>query len=254
MSEASHAPVMLELRIRACHVTGAFLAKDNASRRSPASTSSRPPRINFARLVASARHLHAGEAQGRAAHAGGARIHPREKLNEFVAGDLKDIGIIVQGGLYNGTLRALERLGLADLFGECRVPMLCLNVTYPLVPEEIRAFCADKKAVLIVEEGYPEYIEQVATSNCGAATSRPACSARTCCRRPANIPRRAARRASRNSSPKRGRQARSARSRQARAGRSRICRPSQQRCAHCRRGRRPSAPAARSARSFPPSS
>ena len=29
LSEASHAPVMLELRIRACHVTGSFAAKDN---------------------------------------------------------------------------------------------------------------------------------------------------------------------------------------------------------------------------------
>src|ERR1700728_1936339 len=29
LSEASHAPVMLELRIRACHVTGSFIAKDN---------------------------------------------------------------------------------------------------------------------------------------------------------------------------------------------------------------------------------
>ena len=29
LSETSHAPVMLELRIRACHVTGSFVAKDN---------------------------------------------------------------------------------------------------------------------------------------------------------------------------------------------------------------------------------
>src|SRR5438034_10622641 len=29
LSEASHAPVMMELRIRACHVTGAFTAKNN---------------------------------------------------------------------------------------------------------------------------------------------------------------------------------------------------------------------------------
>src|ERR1700759_3240091 len=29
LSEASHAPVMLELRVRACHVTGAFEAKTN---------------------------------------------------------------------------------------------------------------------------------------------------------------------------------------------------------------------------------
>jgi indolepyruvate ferredoxin oxidoreductase alpha subunit len=89
----------------------------------------------------------------------------RERLNEIFPGDLKDIGVIVQGGLYNGTLRALERLGLADLFGECRVPVLCLNVTYPLVPEEIRSFCSGKKAVLIVEEGFPEYIEQMVATD-----------------------------------------------------------------------------------------
>src|ERR1700761_1251462 len=29
LSEASHAPVMLDLRVRACHVTGEFVAKDN---------------------------------------------------------------------------------------------------------------------------------------------------------------------------------------------------------------------------------
>ena len=57
-------------------------------------------------------------------------------------------------------LRALERVGLADVFGASRVPMLVLNVVYPLVPEEIREFCAGKRAVLVVEEGNPDYIEQ----------------------------------------------------------------------------------------------
>src|SRR6202012_5405235 len=74
--------------------------------------------------------------------------------------DLDEIGIIVMGGLTNGLLRALERLGLADAFGASRVPMLVLNVVYPLVPEELRAFCAGKRAVLVVEEGFPDYIEQ----------------------------------------------------------------------------------------------
>ena len=32
------------------------------------------------------------------------------------------------------------------------------------MPEEIRSFCADKKAVLIVEEGFPEYIEQMVST------------------------------------------------------------------------------------------
>ena len=33
------------------------------------------------------------------------------KLNEFFDGDLADIGIMMQGGMYNTTLRALELLG-----------------------------------------------------------------------------------------------------------------------------------------------
>ena len=57
-------------------------------------------------------------------------------------------------------LREFERVGLADVFGKSRVPILVLNVVYPLVPEEITAFCAGKRAVLVVEEGYPDYIEQ----------------------------------------------------------------------------------------------
>jgi indolepyruvate ferredoxin oxidoreductase alpha subunit len=165
LSEASHAPVMLELRIRACHVTGAFEAKDNISPAISELSRTSPAPHNFTRL----------------SHPPVTFVHEklkidqrmptardfilREKLNEIFPGDLKDIGVIVQGGLYNGTLRALERLGLADTFGECRVPVLCLNVTYPLVPEEIRSFCSDKKAVLIVEEGFPEYIEQMVATD-----------------------------------------------------------------------------------------
>ena len=55
------------------------------------------------------------------------------KLNEFFDGDLTDIGIVMQGGMYNTTMRALELIGLADAFGDCRVPLYVLNVTYPLI-------------------------------------------------------------------------------------------------------------------------
>ncbi|MFH1043699.1 MAG: hypothetical protein V1796_01255 [Pseudomonadota bacterium] len=56
--------------------------------------------------------------------------------------------------------RALQLVGLADDFGNCRIPILALNVVYPLVPEEITAFCSGKAAVLVLEEGQPEFIEQ----------------------------------------------------------------------------------------------
>ena len=160
LSEASHAPVMLELRIRACHATGEFTAKANREaeysgiNRIPA-----PARFNYGKLahppVTFVQEKLKVEERLPAAQAF-IRDH---KLNELVDGDLNDVGIIVMGGLTNGVLRAMERVGLADVFGTSRIPMLVLNVVYPLVPAEIRAFCAGKRAVLVVEEGNPAYIE-----------------------------------------------------------------------------------------------
>ena len=52
------------------------------------------------------------------------------------------------------------REGLADNWGATRVPLYVLNVTYPLVDAEIIRFCSGKRAVLVVEEGQPDFIEQ----------------------------------------------------------------------------------------------
>ncbi len=65
-----------------------------------------------------------------------------------------------QGGLYNSVIRALQRLGLAKIYGDCDVPLHVLNVTYPLVDDEIIGFARDKDSILIIEEGHPAYIEQ----------------------------------------------------------------------------------------------
>jgi indolepyruvate ferredoxin oxidoreductase alpha subunit len=54
----------------------------------------------------------------------------------------------------------LRQLGLADAFGDSALPLYVLNVTYPLVPQEVSRFCAGKRAVLVLEEGSPEYIEK----------------------------------------------------------------------------------------------
>ena len=161
LSEASHAPVMLELRIRACHATGAFTAKDN--RKGVVSGLNKlagPPRFEYGRL-AHPPVIFTQEKLKVEERLPAARKFIREHgLNETIDGDVDDVGIIVMGGLTNSVLRALERIGLADIFGTSRIPLLVLNVVYPLVPEEITGFCAGKRAVLIVEEGYPEYIEQ----------------------------------------------------------------------------------------------
>ncbi len=160
LSEASRTPVMLELRVRACHLHGRFVAKDN--RRSPFALADalENPRRDVERIVLPpASFLHEREkVQERWPAA--VRFIRERGLNEFFAEHERDVGIVVQGGLYNTLMRALERLGLADVYGRTSVPLYVLNVTYPLVDEELARFCTGKRAVLVVEEGQPNFIEQ----------------------------------------------------------------------------------------------
>jgi indolepyruvate ferredoxin oxidoreductase alpha subunit len=161
LSEASHAPVMLELRIRACHVTGEFAAKDNRpGTYSGLNRLPGPPRFDYLRLShppVTFVHERLKVEERLPAAQNFIREH---KLNEMLPGELSDIGIIVMGGLTNSVLRALARLDLADMFGNSRIPLYLLNVVYPILPDEVRAFCLGKRAVLVVEEGFPDYIEQ----------------------------------------------------------------------------------------------
>jgi indolepyruvate ferredoxin oxidoreductase alpha subunit len=62
--------------------------------------------------------------------------------------------------IFNSLIRCLHNLGESNLSGEGRFPILNLNVTNPIVPEEIISFLQGKKAVLIVEEGMPNLIEE----------------------------------------------------------------------------------------------
>ncbi len=162
LSEASNMPALMELRIRACHVRGRFECKDN---RAPAVSTrhliAEPAGFDYMRLAhppVTFRHEKLKIDQRIPA---AQRYIAEHRLNEHLPGGrFTDVGIVVQGGLTNATLRALQQMGLADTFGASELPVLVLNVTCPLVPEEVIAFAADKRAVLVVEEGSPEYIEK----------------------------------------------------------------------------------------------
>ncbi len=159
LSEASNTPVMLELRIRACHLYGRFRAKDN---RKPAFTlreAMENPRRDTERIVLPpASFMHEREKVNTRWPAA-VRFIETHQLNEFLGGEESELGLIVQGGLYNTLIRALERIGLADRFGATPLPIYVLNVTYPLIPSEIERFCRERKAVLMIEEGQPAFIE-----------------------------------------------------------------------------------------------
>ena len=77
LSEASRTPVMLEMRIRACHVHGRFLCKDNRRGVISAHAPLSEAEFDYARGVHAAFDLRPGEGQGRATLAGGSRLHPR---------------------------------------------------------------------------------------------------------------------------------------------------------------------------------
>ncbi len=164
LSEASNTPVMLELRIRACHVHGAFTAKANV--RPPLSVEealSNPQRRTDRIVLPPASYMHEQEKVKKRWPAAIDFIEANH-LNEIFGPDDGAVGIVLQGGMYNGVIRALQRLGLADLYGETEVPLYVLNVTYPLVDREFLKFCNDKDAILVVEEGQPEFIEQALCS------------------------------------------------------------------------------------------
>ncbi len=160
LSEASSTPVMVELRIRACHVTGEFVAKDNVA---PALSRNNPiaePHFDFGNIVLPPSTYAQEKKKVDVRLPAAIEFIKKQGLNEVFDGTLKDIGIITQGGMYNAVMRSLSEIGLADSYGNSDVPVYVMNVTYPVVNDEIAAFCAGKRAVLVVEEGQPDYIEQ----------------------------------------------------------------------------------------------
>jgi indolepyruvate ferredoxin oxidoreductase alpha subunit len=160
LSEASNTPVFLELRMRACHVYGNFTAKENRKPKMSLREALENPKRDLERIVLPpASFAHEQEKISKRWPAAVDFIR-KNQLNELFDGERNDIGIIVQGGLYNALLRTMERLGLADAFGGTQIPIYVLNVTYPLIDDEITNFCVGKHAVLLVEESQPNYIEQ----------------------------------------------------------------------------------------------
>jgi indolepyruvate ferredoxin oxidoreductase alpha subunit len=160
LSEATNTPVMLELRIRSCHLHGKFITRENRRPAFSLKDALENPQRDGSRIVLPpAAFMHERE---KAEHRWPAAVKyiVDHQLNEFVDGELDHIGIVMLGGLTNNVQRALKLLDMSDLFGTSRVPQYILNVAYPLVEDEVVRFCEGKKAVLVIEEGQPDYHEQ----------------------------------------------------------------------------------------------
>jgi indolepyruvate ferredoxin oxidoreductase alpha subunit len=161
LSEASNTPVMMELRIRACHRYGEFETKDNIPPANRKDAREIPPApFDYGRLSHPPSTFEQ-EKDKLSRRLPAALAYIRDHgLNDLIEGEIDDVGLIVQGGLFNTLLPELARLGFADRNGGSRLPMLVLNVVHPILPDQINAFCEGKRAVLVLEEGAPDYIEQ----------------------------------------------------------------------------------------------
>ncbi|MEP5152668.1 indolepyruvate ferredoxin oxidoreductase subunit alpha, partial [Planktotalea sp.] len=172
LSEASNSPVMLQMRIRSCHLTGRFDAKDNVAPPMTVKDALEHPKRDLSRIVLPpASFLHEQEKVAKRRPAA-IKFIQENGLNETFGPKDGPVGLILQGGMYNAVIRALSTLGLADDYGNTDIPLHVLNVTYPLVSEDLREFCANKSAVLMIEEGYPNYLEQELRAILHAAGAR----------------------------------------------------------------------------------
>lgn len=160
LSEASHTPVMLQLRIRACHVHGQFIASDNRRPSYTIQQAMEQPQRDVSRIVLPPASFAHEQEKVHERWPAAVRFITERGLNEFFSEDADDIGIVVQGGCYNTLVRALQLCDLADAYGNTQVPLYVMNVAYPLVDAELLRFCTGKRAVLLVEEGQPNFVEQ----------------------------------------------------------------------------------------------
>ena len=160
LSEVSRTPVMLELRLRSCHLTGSFIAKDNKRPPMTVTEAVENPVRDLSRIVLPPASFQHEQEKITERWPAAVRFIKERGLNEVFDGSADDIGIITQGGCYNTLNRAMELLGCADALGESDIPRYVMNVTYPVVDDEIVDFCQGKRAVLLIEEGQPDYIEQ----------------------------------------------------------------------------------------------
>ena len=179
LSEAAATPVMLQLRIRACHLQGSFVCSDNVAPAismrhrlaEPApydpARMSHPPatfaqeRLKVEQRLPAARATSSSTASTRSSPP----MPPTSAWSSRAASTTR-------------SSQRSRRPASPRTSGTSRLPILVLNATYPLAPDQIVGFCAGKRAVLVLEEGHPEFIELELNALLARAGVDCACAAR----------------------------------------------------------------------------
>ncbi|MCA8890155.1 MAG: hypothetical protein KDA46_15070, partial [Parvularculaceae bacterium] len=111
LSEASNTPVMLELRIRACHLYGELEAGDNIAPSFKVADALNAPSRDDAKIVQAPSTFLQEQKKIEERRPAAIEFIKQNRLNEILpSGKNADIGLILQGGLYNSVQRALYDL------------------------------------------------------------------------------------------------------------------------------------------------
>src|SRR5262249_39676339 len=111
LSEAANVPSIMQLRIRACHLRGRFSCKDNQKPKVSTRTQLEAPApFDYARLAHPPVTFIHERLKVEQRLPAARRFIVEHQLNEVFPGTKGDLGIIVQGGVYNSLVRALQRL------------------------------------------------------------------------------------------------------------------------------------------------
>src|ERR1700691_5709229 len=97
LSEATNTPVMLELRIRACHVHGRFIAKDNVRAKFTLADAIEHPSRDVSRIVLPPGSFVHEQEKVQKRWPAAQKFIQEQHLNEFFADGAQDFGIILQG-------------------------------------------------------------------------------------------------------------------------------------------------------------
>ena len=161
LSEASNTPVMLELRVRACHVFGSFTARNNvaaavsSSRRlaEPATFSyerlSHPPATFRQEADKIDRRLPAAQ-----------KFIVDNKLNETLGPKDGDLGIIVQGGLFNVLNGRLAWPACRTPTAMCSCPRTCSTSPIRWCRTRSRASAPASAPCWSWRKARPDFLEQ----------------------------------------------------------------------------------------------
>ena len=108
LSEATNSVVMLQVRIRSCHLTGSFETRDNVAPPLSLRDAMENPVRDVRKVALPPASFVQEQDKVRLRRPAAVDFIAKNKLNETFGPESGKVGIILQGGMYNAVIKALN--------------------------------------------------------------------------------------------------------------------------------------------------